>query len=226
MNKLFGLPNAYPVSLGYNCHVKVLIDRIGEMERKGFPRLPFDWLGTPMYSICDVLEKDFEDFTNDSLFILNRRKKHLETEYLTNTKYDFCFVHDYGKDLKQIPKEKIDKTTEDYERRIKRWKDEIIDSGKQILFFRLEQLNEERTKYLRDEPEHFYLERFCQWMKEKGVKFHMIWFSQTATERLYNKESHIITIPFRMKDIKITISADHLEPILKSNLPFIKDCLH
>jgi hypothetical protein len=178
-----------------------------------------------MYSICDVLENDFEDFTKRELLKVERRKKFLETEYLTNTKYDLCFVHDYGKDLKKITKEQIDKTSGDYERRIKRWKDEILDSAKDILFFRLEQLNEERTSYLRDEPEHFYLKKFCNLMKEKGVKFNVIWFSQTATEKIYDKEHNIITVPFRMKDIQITISANHLEPVLKSNLSFINDCL-
>jgi len=226
MNALFGLPYVYPVSLGYNCHVKVLVDRIGEMDRTGYPRLPFDWLGTPMYSICDLLEKDFEGFNDDTAFKVERRKKHLQTEYLTNTKYDFCFVHDYGKDLKNISLTQLDKTEEDYKRRIKRWKDEVIDSGRHIVFFRLEQLNEERTHYLREEPEKFYVERFCDWMKAKGVKFHVIWFSQTATQRTYDKEHHIISLPFRMGDIKTTISADHLQPVLQGSLGFVKDCLH
>lgn len=225
MNTLFHLPYAYPVSLGYNCHVKVLVERFGEMERKGYPRLPFDWLGTPMYSICELLENNFEDFTNNSYFILNQRKKHLQTEYLTNTKYDFCFVHDYGKDLKNISPEQFEKTAEDYTRRIQRWKDDVLQSGKHILFFRLEQLEEERTEYLRKESEEFYVKRFCNLMKEKGVQFHVVWFSQTAEERSYDKEYRIITVPFRMKDIKITISADHLLPVLKGSLSFVNDCL-
>jgi hypothetical protein len=246
MNTLFGLPYAYPVALGYNCHVKVLVDRIGELERIGYPRLPFDWLGTPMYSICDVLEKDFEDFTNNDFFKVERRKNHLETEYLTNIKYDLCFVHDYGKDIKNISITQFEKTEEDYKRRIQRWKSEVIDSpkvgtlpmqsssGRHIVFFRLEQLNEERTQYLREEPEIFYVERFAKWMSsqeqtmvgEKGIHFHIIWFSQTATEKSYDKTNKIITLPFRMRDIKITISADHLQPILQMNLGFVKDCLH
>lgn len=225
MNALFGLPNGYPVSLGYNCHVKVLIDRLGEMERKGYPRLPFDWLGTPMYSICDMLEGNFEDFTNDAFFKVERRKKHMDTEFLTNTKYDFCFVHDYGKDLKNISMTQLDKTEEDYKRRIQRWHDEVIKSGRHIVFFRLEQLTEERTHYLHEKPERFHVERFCSWAKEKGMKFHVIWFSQTAMEKSYDKEHHIITLPFRMGDIKTTISADHLQPVLQGGLRFVNDCL-
>ena len=226
MNTFFGLPYAYPVALGYNCHVKVLIDRLGELERVGYPRLPFDWLGTPMYSICDVLENDFEDFTKRELLNVERRKKYTESDYLTNTKYDLCFVHDYGKDLKKISTDQFDKTEEDYKRRIQRWKTEVIDSGRHIVFFRLEQLNEERTHYLREEPEKFYLEKFSKWMSEKGVKFHIVWFSQTATEKSYDKEHHIITLSFRMRDIKTTISADHLQPVLNMNMGFVKDCLH
>jgi hypothetical protein len=226
MNTLLGLPYSCPVALGYNCHVKVLVDRLGEMERTGYPRLPFDWLGTPMYSICDVLERDFEDFTNDELFKVERRKKFADTEFLTNTKYDFCFVHDYGKNLHHISMTQLDKTEEDYKRRIQRWKTEVIDSGRHIVFFRLEQLTEERMHYLREEPELFYLKQFAKIICEKGVKFHIVWFSQTAIEKSYDRENHIITLPFRMGNIKTIISADHLQPVLQGSLGFVKDCLH
>jgi hypothetical protein len=221
MNSFFGRSDFFPISLGFNCHVKVFIEQLGEKDRIPYLRQPFDWLGTPMWSICDMVASDFKDLANREYIVLRRRFVEKDTKYLTNTIYNAAFVHDYGKDISNVSDEKWKQVEEDYSRRIKRW-NATLTCGKPILFLRLEEDAVERVDYpgsIREHPEYYYVESFAKLMKEKGVPF-VILYLTTSTEMRWDRDLHICSIQFK-KEPSVIVSAAAIERILNANKPFV-----
>jgi hypothetical protein len=225
MNKVFSRPKTYPISLGFNCHVKVFIDMLGEMDNTIYMRLPFDWIGTPMWAICDLFENNFEDFTNQTYYEIKQRYENKKNKYLINTKYDFVFVHDYGKSFKNIPKETYEKVEEDYKRRVLRFQS-ILQSPMKLLFIRLEQDITNRVDLPEKQQEHneyYYVEKFADILQSKGYTFTILYIT-TSEKTGFDKEKHICRIQYANPSNKI-MGGEEIKQIIFHNQKFINMCL-
>jgi hypothetical protein len=226
MNKLFGeaYKDYFPISLGFTCHVKVLIEQICETQNLSYPRLPFDWIGTPMSSVYEMTMSNFDTMVDSEKLVVRKRFSDKTVEYLTHVDYNFVFVHDF-KNIHSIPKETFDKVSSDYIRRVARW-NTVLSSGRKMLFLRLEQDGENRIVYPgceRADDEYTYLQKFADHMKTRKLKFIIIFFSQKM-EKGFDSEHNIITIHYNKARPDIVVSGDHLGLILSSHRPFIESC--
>ncbi len=75
------------MSLGYSCHMRVFIDEIGNADRTFYERHAFDWLGTPMWAICDLVENGFEGLADREQIKPRKFFVDKPTEYLTHERY-------------------------------------------------------------------------------------------------------------------------------------------
>lgn len=226
MHGLFKNPNIIPISLGYNCHVKVFIDRIGETQNRIYLHQPFDWLGSPMWAICKAIETNFSGFTDRSLIQLRKRFSDKSDEFLTHSEYNFSFVHDFGKNGKTISDEKWIEVSEKYQRRIERWKS-ILEKGSSLLFIRLETDKANRIEYpefKQEKDEKYYVEKFADSMKANHVNSKILFLS-TSYPTEYDKERNICTIQFKKKRDTDIVGADQIDQILQMNSAFIRSCL-
>jgi len=229
MNAIFKRPDIIPISIGYSCHVKVFCDMLLEMDnRRGVPRQPFDWLGTPMWTINEIVENDFADLVNPDLIKPRCRYRGDTTQFLTHEKYNAVYLHDFGKDITKIPEEVWKKVEEGYARRIERWH-EVTKSGFPILFIRLEQDKKDRIEYpefqrSQGSDEQFQVERFSDLMKAKGINCAVLYLSTTHPTG-YNSEKRVCTVQFAKKDSKSIVGGDQIDRIVRANAGFIHKCL-
>jgi hypothetical protein len=232
MNALFGRPDVIPVSLGYSCHVKVFCEMLSDMDYgSGAPRQPFDWLGTPMWSVNEIVANDFADLTDRTKIKPRKRFVFDQTQYLTHNTYNVVYLHDYGKDIHAIPDNIWESADEAYRRRVERWH-KTLASKRPILFIRLEQDKKERIKYPefsgsvedKGEDEAYQVERFAEMMRAKGINC-MVLFLCTSYQRSYNEEKRICTVQYAKQDAKIITSGDHIMSIVQANIGFIRGCM-
>lgn len=205
--------------------MKVLIEQISEIENWYYPRLPFDWIGTPMSSVYEMTISNFDSMVDSEKLIVRNRFSDKDTKFLTHVDYNFVFVHDF-KNINTISKDEYDKISSDYARRVARWNN-ILSSGKKLLFLRLEQDGENRIVYPgceRSDNEFTYLQKFADHMKTREIKFTIIFISHTM-EKGYDKDRNIIIIQYNKARPDIIVSGDHLGFILSSHRPFIQSCL-
>jgi hypothetical protein len=142
------------LSLGSNCNVKKYIDTI----KPNNPTQFFDYIGTSMWAINELIENDFTDIFNKDDFE-NMRTSTKYGDIVTNKKYYLRFLHD----LKNIDHDKTKVYTinnkihvckannfaeckDKYDRRRQRFID-ILTSSNKILFIRLEEDNRDRIIY-------------------------------------------------------------------------------
>ena len=221
MNKLLNT-KAIPVSLGWNCHVALFLQDLGDMEKTRYERHVFDWFGCHMWSICELLENDFAYLTNRTMIVPRDRLENKIFIILSHTKYDIRFLHEFKNDY-QITDEQWSEFESKYARRIQRFKS-LCASKQPLLFFRLEEDQYNRIQYpefKKEQNEKYYIERFAEYMKEKGVSFQIIYFT-TSFPRGYDKERNILYVQFGKANPKVEIGADEMMNILKANLPLIR----
>ena len=108
MDILLKQPDAIPVSLGWNCHVALYIQDLGDMERRRHERYVFDWFGSPMWSICELIDMDFEGMTDRTKIIPRRRYTDNFKEILSHTEYELRFLHEFKDDTKDPNMEDLD----------------------------------------------------------------------------------------------------------------------
>jgi hypothetical protein len=143
---------------------------------------------------------------------------------LTHTEYNFVFVHDYKK-IHDIAPEEFTKIHADYLRRIERWNN-VLTSGRHILFIRLEQESANRIAYPGTEREHdeyTYLQMFAKHMKERHVPFHIIYLTQTR-EKGFDNVHNIISIQFKKDKVDTIVSGEHMGCIIRAHTDFIQSC--
>ncbi len=232
MNVLFGRPDVIPVSIGYSCHTKVFCEMLAEMDRgSGAARQPFDWLGTPMWSVNEIIAKDFADLTDKTKIKPRRRFVFDQTPFLTHDTYNVVYLHDYGKNIQAVPDKVWEDVAEAYTRRVERW-NATLASRRPILFIRLEQDKKERIKYPefsgtevdKREDEAYQVELFADTMRSKGIKC-MVLFLGTSYPRSYNEEKQICTVQYAKQDPKLITSGDHIMSIVQANIGFIRGCM-
>ena len=139
------------LSLGSNCNVKKYIDTI----KPNNPTQFFDYIGTSMWAINELIENDFSDIFNKDDFE-NMRTSTKYGSIITNKKYYIRFLHD----LKNIDNDKTRVLTinnnihvckannfteckDKYDRRIIRFIN-ILNSSNKVLFIRIEEDNRNR----------------------------------------------------------------------------------
>ena len=186
----------YPISLGHNCFPRMYIETI---YKQSYPRLPFDYIGTPMWGINHILQDNFKTFASKSVLDIRELYVNNTDLYLLNPTYMFTFIHDHNyKDndrIRKIPNNTYNTIENDYLRRIERW-NTLLKSGTKLLFFRLSRNEEKRILYseaLGKPSEKESLEIFSRLMKEKGIEFRILYFSYDVTQS-YDPSTQIIYI--------------------------------
>jgi hypothetical protein len=185
-------------------------------------RQPFDWIGCPMWSICELLKNDFKDFTAREKLKPLKRFIGDHKDYLTHTDYNIVFVHDYGKQFHHISDETHKKVSEDYVRRVERW-NTLLASNTHVLFIRLEtdgRKRIQRPQFDRPGAEYDYLKEFSQILQAKGVKFSIVYLS-TTTPRGYDAENHIVTVQYATVSPDYIVGGDEIKSIIQNNIGFI-----
>ena len=122
------------VSLGWFCSTASELDRMGLRDTS----FPFDWLGTPLQSIFDLIDNHFEDFLTYDLLYQNTKEK----RGYKNIKYDLVFFHEFSRHHPLA--DQIEAVQEKYKRRIALFYERI---KKPTLFLRYIE-NQEEAKYL------------------------------------------------------------------------------
>lgn len=236
MQAYFGSPAVFPVSLGYSCHVKVFLDMILAKDRIPTPRLPFDWIGTPMWSICKLLENNFDRFADKEALDMRPRFVGSSRKYITHSIYNTVFLHDYGKGAdnkkkEEIPEETWKKVEDDYKRRVERF-DALLTFAKEnnrtLLFVRLEPDKRARIDYPEFQQEHderHFLEMFAGQMKQRGVRFLVLYLS-TTYEKSFDAENGICYVKYGVKNPNMILSGDDVQSIYAANMSFIQSCIH
>lgn len=229
MNALFRRPDVIPISLGYSCHVKVFCDMMSEMDGGiGTARYPFDWAGTPMWSVNEIVECDFADLLDRSAIKPRPRYMKDTTKFLTHDRYNVVYLHDFGKDITNIREEMWKKAEDGYARRVERWNG-ALGSGHSVLFIRLEQDKKDRIEYPefvreRGSDELYQVQRFAETMKSRGVNC-MILFLSTTHPTGFDAERKVCTVQFAKKDPSTIVGGDHIDKIVQANLAHIRNCM-
>ena len=217
-----GVPDSIPISLGYNCFVRVFFQEF----LKATARYPFDWAGTPMWAICELMDADFAEFCPRERLTPRKRFTDDDEIFLTNTRYNMVFQHDYGKDHAAIPRDTYKRVTEEYGRRIQRWRDALAGS-QQLLFFRLEASERSRSEYegsVRPKTESEYLWEFTDKLKTRGANYHIIYITHTQPQG-YDAERKIINLNYTPKKAGMVVMGRHIDAIVAANRKFIKSCI-
>lgn len=150
------------LSLGSNCYPKFFISRIlnppyGETEL-------FDYIGTSMASINQLLLNDFDGLYEPSNFALIHTLEG-EEPMITNTKYYMRFIHD----LKKVTDADSSEFQAKMQRRILRFKKNMTEFDR-ILFIRRQEIQKGRIYYKGEgllRPERMELDEFIEILKIK-----------------------------------------------------------
>ena len=180
----------YIISIGPNCFIRRLLDLLGVQQETHF----FDYIGSSMKSICDLLENDFTGLFEKSDY---KNIKVLTDLYIySNVKYGLHFKHDFpqkgngGEIIIHTPY--FIQFIQKYKRRILRLQ-KILESGKRILFIRGE-LNPNRISYLKDkEDDMIHLRKCAKIIRNKYVNSNctFLWISVQNKEDIYDEENQI-----------------------------------
>jgi len=226
MDKFLGLPNDEPISLGYSCHPSLFISALGRIETKRYERYIFDWIGSPMWSICKLIENDFADL-NSPQYLVNKNHYNNKTEcYVTNTKYNIIFAHEYQSNLEELSPQVFNAVKTKFDRRITRF-NEALASGKPITFFRVERDLPGLINFPEDgitEPELFYVQKFSQLMRDKGVNCKIVFFT-SSNPTAWDSVNKICSIHYDRNPNKIYLSDKELLDLVTQNREFIKTSL-
>lgn len=213
------------LSLGSNCFIKLYIDKHIKQKETNF----FDYIGSSLWSINDLLNNNF-----DGLFDQNNFEKkllfdneHRKDKYVyTNNKYYLRFKHDFVQDcnsnINDITNEMFLKFKNKYERRRRRFLD-LIKSDNKMLFIRYEQDNKDRIKYYPDRNNNDIenIDAFIETIKQinNTKQFTILILSQTQETNIdFNNNTAILKI-----DDKITNWEDSTDIINNTFLKHIKE---
>jgi hypothetical protein len=225
MEILLKQPDAIPVSLGWSCHMALYIQELGDMERRRHERHVFDWFGSPMWSICELIDMDFEGMTDRTKIIPRRRYMDNFKEILSHTEYELRFLHDF-KDENNITDDDWSQFEEKYARRIQRFRDLLTmakQTNKKLIFFRLEQVFHRRIQYInRFENETFYVNYFADQMRQKGIRFQIIYLTTSVPTHYRN---NVIYVQFGKKAPDMEVGFNQIQEIVKENLTYIREAL-
>lgn len=137
------------ISLGANCGPKLFFRSVGKTGET----FPFDWVGSSMWAINELVQDGFARFMQDKNLVYLPVLDH-HPPVLVDMNYYIRLIHENPRsDFKRA-----------YQRRARRFLDAIKVFPK-ILFIRVEETQEGRIRYPAFTPPHeeeFYLRRFIQ----------------------------------------------------------------
>jgi len=217
------------VSIGYSCAPKYFISTAILKENY----YVFDYIGTSMWSVIELINNNFEDFITDEIIkkILIDTKK---TLMYTNKKYYVRFIHDICDQRIKLPNylENL-KTT--YERRITRFFELLADhnvNNKLLCFLRTEENNTNRIihdehKHKFDKSEHYYICEFSNLIKTKypTMKF-IILYINYSDNLIFDKNNKIIFFSKTLKEDGMCHFVDHVKHIISNNDIYINNCIN
>ena len=129
------------ISLGSNCCIKKYLQHISATNETHL----FDWIGTSLWSICEIFENNFDDFFSKQEYKLSPIIAGIDS-IITHSRYYIRFMHDFDNGNMDL----FDDFVEKYNRRITRLKDTLTkysNSGQKILFLRLAENHKNRITY-------------------------------------------------------------------------------
>lgn len=174
------------VSLGATCGPKKFIDN--HVKKEAFQI--FDFIGTSMWSIVELLKNDFDGLLskeNISTMLVTLPKSKMPV----NQKYYVRFMHDL------MDSRHINETFEKNNRRINRFRD-ILKQTEPVIFFRLEEIQKDRIKYDRyneytKRKDSEYVIEMSKWLKiNTKLKFRILYLGSENTR--YDTDNDIIFI--------------------------------
>lgn len=133
-------------SLGYNCYTKLYFNSLKIAQETHF----FDYIGTSVWAIIDLLNNDFEGMFDESNYkIMNIMKKGDDQFLVVNQKYFIRCKHEFKKTLDknfdleilneyEIDKEELDDFIEKMKRRKERFMN-MFSNNNNLLFIRYEE---------------------------------------------------------------------------------------
>lgn len=225
MNALFNAAGHVPISLGFNCHVAMFIEKLAKMDSCFYERQLFDWLGSPMWGIYELVKNDFADFLKG--LVVRQRYVYKDEAYPINTRYDMSFLHDFGVNVKTIQPNVMSIVSGRYGRRIERMRALLLDQ-RRLLFIRVERdpsdkvVCPESAASIRGETESMVL--FADLLKEKGTLYTIVYLTFSEPTR-FDVERRICYVHFNKVNPLINFTNDRIMRIIKENSNFIKECL-
>ena len=145
------------VSLGYNCYIKRFMSYLDISRETDI----FDYVGTPMWAINQLIESDFKDLDESDDGLQDSVFQHLNIyghRVVTNMQYYMRFAHD----LKEPSDVKNKEFCAKLGRRIERFR-QHLQTDKGLIFLRLQEKQSGRTVLHR--------ERYCNSEYEETVRF-------------------------------------------------------
>lgn len=175
------------VSLGFNCFLRKYMNEFLSIRQETHF---FDYIGSPMWAVCELIENDFADIddaaeyqamqvTTSETLITNKR-------YYLRFKHDFTAVEHQTGNMDTLP-DCIAK----YKRRAERFKN-LLRSSKKILFVRLKEETKDRIFLPHDgdkrKPEVQHLKDLSDLLSRK--------FPQLETKFILIEGTEPSTLPF------------------------------
>uniref|UniRef100_A0A6C0E1T5 Papain-like cysteine peptidase n=1 Tax=viral metagenome TaxID=1070528 RepID=A0A6C0E1T5_9ZZZZ len=182
------------ISLGSNCYIKMFLDSHLKKEETQF----FDYIGTSMWSINELIKNDFQglyDYKNfEKKHILNKGDKYIFTNNLYYVRFKHDFNQNFSSNVNDIKEDKkFLEFVNKYKRRQKRFM-EILNSKENILFIRYEEDNKDRIKYYEEKDEIEFIYEFMKILKtiNPNKKFFFILLSHEKS--LEDKDNNLFVV--------------------------------
>jgi len=209
------------ISLGSNCYVKFFLKHINYEQETYF----FDNIGSPMWSVCDLINNNFDDVLNfndyNSEMIIKGSAR-----IATNKKYNLKFKHDL-RDLRGgCNGVEFVKFKETYNRRIKRFQDLLL-SEHNVLFIRFEEIKENRIiNKSYDEKNKIseleYIKLFSEFITTNfpNLKFKIVFISKTWGNKV-DETNKIVIIKEVQKINDYKMAGNQIKDLLNYNLSLL-----
>lgn len=209
------------ISLGSNCYVKFFLKHIKYEQETFF----FDNIGSPMWSVCELINNDFDDVLNfndyNSEIIIKGYAR-----IVTNKKYNLKFKHDLRDLTTGCNGVEFLKFKETYDRRIKRFQD-LLSSEDNVLFIRFEEIKENRMiNKSYDEKNKIseleYIKLFSEFITTNfpNLKFKIIFISKTWGNKV-DETNKIVIVKEVQKINDYKISSIQIADLLNYNLSLL-----
>lgn len=212
------------VSIGYNCFMRICIDRSNILKpMTNF----FDYLGTPMWAVHQLIQNDFpSDFFDQTMyknmFMFKDRKNVMHTNRIyTHSKYMIRVAHDlpnYNDPSPPFPQLEFDAFVLKYKRRIPRFKQLLEQTRFPLLFFRYQEPLENHDiptehEHYYDVPEDQQMERFDQMLQQKypSLRYKILYFQTDVEDQvrgnvIYCKRTTRLEFPTIFEDLTIMMN--------------------
>lgn len=151
LNVLF--KNHRVISLGYSCIPKMVLRKFQNVETQ-----IFDWVGTTLWGIHNIIEDGFPVITNPDDLMFYYTGKITNNVNITQKKYFIRYQHDFpiinGNNTIDI--KLSDEFHQKFKRRMERFKELLESNQENIVSMHLEDNNDERFETLYDEIKPYF----------------------------------------------------------------------